>query len=801
MQQSFSPSKVSSLQYGGAVHAPNQRPLLRSQLDVDVAAGKMGGFEGSGSSLNAEVGLNLSTTLPLPLSMSHAYHVFQRDPPMTRAELPSTNLIQFQYNLLSIYLSHNPDFAQAVFNLIPQFSDIRLNQDTPVHPRIDSQIQTSQPMLTTTTPLALIASTSESSPKGAALAIPASSHREDSTGNLPQHPPAPSAHSTSATILGSSSHNSSSFRECNEGTLAASPGHPFAKRARANPSPDETLETLSGHFIFQVIWLGIDIWPICLEMAGQKSNYGKRSHSQSDYVENGGSKRRNPGDERDQYTPGPDDTVYRYLCPGRKIGSIIGRGGEIVKQLRAESQSKIRIGETMQGCEERVITIFSSSRETNAFEDSEDFVCPAQDALFRVHDRLVADEAPGEEDAEGDQPITVRLLVPSDQIGCVIGKGGQIIQGIRSDTGAQIRILKNEYLPPCALSTDELLQITGEAAVVRKALHVLSSRLHENPSRSQHLLTSATSNMYQSGGTFMGSNAGAPIVGLAPLMGPYGGYKGDTGGDWPHAFYPAPRDEASAKEFSLRLVCPTGNIGGVIGKGGSIIKQIRQESRAFIKVDSSAAEEDDCIITISSKEFFEDPISPTIDAAVRLQPKCSEKSDKESDSSVTTRLLVPISRIGCLIGKGGSIITEMRKLTKANIRILSKENLPKVASEDDEMVQITGDLDVARNALVQVTTRLKANFFEREGALSAFPPALPYLPMSADISDGSKYGSRDSKSHGRGYSYSLGYGGSSDVSDAYGSYGGSQSGSGAYGAYGGYSSGRSGSAGLSGLAA
>ncbi|XP_042498179.1 RNA-binding KH domain-containing protein RCF3-like isoform X1 [Macadamia integrifolia] len=528
-------------------------------------------------------------------------------------------------------------------------------------------------------------------------------------------------------------------------------------------------------------------------MAGQKSNYGKRSHSQADYAENGGSKRRNPGDDRDQYTPGPDDTVYRYLCPGRKIGSIIGRGGEIVKQLRAESQSKIRIGESMPGCDERVITIFSSSRES---EDG-DVVCPAQDALFKVHDRLVADEA-GEEDAEGAREITVRMLVPSDQIGCVIGKGGQIIQSIRSETGGQIRILKNEYLPPCALSTDELLQITGEAEVVVKALQILSSRLRDNPSRSQHLLTSAPSNMYQSGGTFMGSNTGAPIVGLAPLMGPYGGYKGDRGSEWPHAFYPAPRDEASAKEFSLRLLCPTGNIGGVIGKGGSIIKQIRQESRAYIKVDSSASEEDDCIITISAKEIFEDPISPTIDAAVRLQPKCSEKSDKDSDSSVMTRLLVPVSRIGCLIGKGGSIISEMRRLTKANIRILSKENLPKVASDDDEMVQISGDHDVARNALIQVTTRLKANFFEREGALSAFPPALSYLPMSADITDGSKYGSRDSKSHGRGYSYSMGYGGSSDVNDAYGSYGGSQSGGGAYGAYGGYSSGRSGSAGLSG---
>lgn len=88
-------------------------------------------------------------------------------------------------------------------------------------------------------------------------------------------------------------------------------------------------------------------------------------------------------------------------------------------------------------------------------------------------------------------------------------------------------------------------------------------------------------------------------------------------------------------------------------------------------------------------QFFEDTFSPTIEAAVRLQPRCSEKVERDSGLiSFTTRLLVPTSKIGCLIGKGGTIVSEMRRITQANIRILSKENLPKVASADDEMVQV-----------------------------------------------------------------------------------------------------------------
>ncbi|GFY82976.1 RNA-binding KH domain-containing protein [Actinidia rufa] len=599
-------------------------------------------------------------------------------------------------------------------------------------------------------------------------------------------------------------------------------------------------------------------------MAGRRNSYGKRPHSESDYADNGGNKRRNPGDDRESFSIGREDTVYRYLCPGKKIGSIIGRGGEIVKQLRADSKSKIRIGETVRGCEERVVTIYSSSEETNTFDDTDNLVCPAQDALFRVHDRVVADDLAAGEDLEETPQVTAKLLVPSDQIGCVIGKGGQIVQNIRSETGAQIRILKDDHLPACALSSDELVQvvappekrdsaflarkcdgnailkrknrapkedgslpeqighksttpkpnrtksslvgvksrqienqselrravevrrsrsISGEPQVVRKALYQIASRLHDNPSRSQHMLASAVPNAYSSGGSLMGPNAGAPIMGLAPLVGSYGGYKGDSR-DWSRPFYSAPRGEASSKEFSLRLICPAANIGGVIGKGGTIINQIRQESGAGIKVDSSAVGGDDCIISISAKEHC--ACNP---GAVRRLKEILVLFH------FTTRLLVPTSRIGCLIGKGGAIITEMRRITKANIRILSKEDVPKVAAEDEEMVLISGDPDLAKDALMQVTSRLRANLFDREGAVSALVPVLPYLPMSTDGSNGLKYESRDNRRHGRDHSYSDGYGEASDLPavDDYGSYGGglqSGSNSGGYGAYGGYSSGR-----------
>lgn len=198
-------------------------------------------------------------------------------------------------------------------------------------------------------------------------------------------------------------------------------------------------------------------------MAWPRNSYsGKRSRFQiDDYLENGSNKRRYSGDGRDRSASGPDYTVYHYLFPGRKIGCIIGKSGDIVKRLRQESQSKIMISDNVPGCEERVVTIFSSSIETNTLEGFDNNrVCPALDALFKVHEKLVADIGLPGDDAEGGwSPVTVRLLVPSDQIGCIIGKGGQIIENMRKETAAQIRILKNDHFLLCAMSNDYVLQV------------------------------------------------------------------------------------------------------------------------------------------------------------------------------------------------------------------------------------------------------------------------------------------------------------------------------------------------------
>ncbi|XP_058729621.1 uncharacterized protein LOC131601756 isoform X2 [Vicia villosa] len=62
-------------------------------------------------------------------------------------------------------------------------------------------------------------------------------------------------------------------------------------------------------------------------------------------------------------------------------------------------------------CDERVVTVYSSSGETNAFDDGGKNVSHAEDALFKIHDRVVAEELHSDQEEECGPQVTARLLV------------------------------------------------------------------------------------------------------------------------------------------------------------------------------------------------------------------------------------------------------------------------------------------------------------------------------------------------------------------------------------------------------
>lgn len=204
----------------------------------------------------------------------------------------------------------------------------------------------------------------------------------------------------------------------------------------------------------------------------RRSNSRKRTHSNSD---DGKRKRLNSRHDDTSISSEPIETIYRILCPVKKIGSVLGRGGDIVKALREETKAKIRVADSIPGADERVIIIFNYQNQSEQADEAENTssdglgstkpYCSAQDALLKIHDKIVADEfhdGVGNKKSENADDVTARILVQGNQVGCLLGKGGSIIQQLRSDTGAGIRVLPSENLPQCALKSDELVQVSSK---------------------------------------------------------------------------------------------------------------------------------------------------------------------------------------------------------------------------------------------------------------------------------------------------------------------------------------------------
>lgn len=73
-----------------------------------------------------------------------------------------------------------------------------------------------------------------------------------------------------------------------------------------------------------------------------------------------------PGSASKRAATGPPSTaecVFRMLVPERRVGSIIGKGGSVVRQMRDETGAHIKVVEGVPGCDERVVVI--SSKDDN----------------------------------------------------------------------------------------------------------------------------------------------------------------------------------------------------------------------------------------------------------------------------------------------------------------------------------------------------------------------------------------------------------------------------------------------------
>ncbi|KAL7615584.1 hypothetical protein Lser_V15G00389 [Lactuca serriola] len=174
----------------------------------------------------------------------------------------------------------------------------------------------------------------------------------------------------------------------------------------------------------------------------------------------------------------------------------------------------------------------------------------------------------------------------------------------------------------------------------------------------------------------------------------------------------------SQKEIVFRIQYSSDKVGSLIGKSGTIIQAIQNKSGAHIAIGAPVSDCDERLITISAMEVSESRNSASQNAVILIFNRYVESGFQKgmdmtssSGAQVATRLVISQNQMGCLLGKGGSIVADMKKMTGAFIKIVGDHQAPKCAPETDQVVLMTGEMINVRDALYNVTGRLRNNLF------------------------------------------------------------------------------------------
>ncbi|XP_040151718.1 poly(rC)-binding protein 3 isoform X4 [Anopheles arabiensis] len=318
--------------------------------------------------------------------------------------------------------------------------------------------------------------------------------------------------------------------------------------------------------------------------------------------------------------------------------------------------------------------------------------------------------------------LTIRLIMQGKEVGSIIGKKGEIVKRFREESGAKINI------SDCSCP-ERIVTVSGSRSAIYKAFTLITKKFEEWCSQFQD----------------NANTQGKP-------------------------------------QIPIRLIVPASQCGSLIGKGGSKIKEIREITGCSIQVASemlpnsteravtlsgSAEAITQCIYHICCVMLESPPKGATIPyrpkpqvngpvivangQAYTIQGNYAVPAQEVSGiaknplaglaalglagaipsntgglnptapvQSQSHEMTVPNDLIGCIIGKGGTKIAEIRQISGAMIRISNCEE--RDSGNTDRTITITGNPDSVALAqyLINMSVELqKANLGDEAGAAAA----------------------------------------------------------------------------------
>lgn len=248
---------------------------------------------------------------------------------------------------------------------------------------------------------------------------------------------------------------------------------------------------------------------------------------------------------------------YRVLISAKESGCLIGQNGRVIDSIREETNTKAGISKLLPGSHERILTVSGTLDNcAKALSFFAQALCNAslqQNDLnnysyFPLKQLSLTKNVPGE-------TTILRLLIPNNQMGTILGSKGKRIQEIQSKYNISV-IASKSFLPN---SSERLVELQGTVDNLYDSLRVISRCLIEDFS------------------SIVGTNYYTPSV----------------------------RTNSTNTNNKVTTTLSFNNdiVGALIGKNGSRIQGVRKISGASIGISDEVEGKNERIFTITGSSY------------------------------------------------------------------------------------------------------------------------------------------------------------------------------------------------------
>ncbi|XP_035109540.1 insulin-like growth factor 2 mRNA-binding protein 3 isoform X2 [Callithrix jacchus] len=300
------------------------------------------------------------------------------------------------------------------------------------------------------------------------------------------------------------------------------------------------------------------------------------------------------------------------------------------------------------------------------------------------------------------EEIPLKILAHNNFVGRLIGKEGRNLKKIEQDTDTKITISPLQELT--LYNPERTITVKGNVETCAKAEEEIMKKIRES-------YENDIASMNLQAHLIPGLNLNA--LGLFP---PTSGMPPPTSGPPSAMTPPYPQFEQSETE-TVHLFIPALSVGAIIGKQGQHIKQLSRFAGASIKI--APAEAPDAKVRMV---IITGPPEAQFKAQGRIYGKIKEENfvSPKEEVKLEAHIRVPSFAAGRVIGKGGKTVNELQNLSSAEV-VVPRDQTPD--ENDQVVVKITGHFyacQVAQRKIQEILTQVKQH--QQQKALPSGPP-------------------------------------------------------------------------------